>query len=94
MFRAIILVICPKSSYNNSPEPLKQPKRLLFYIFMGFRYNYGEHSCFVIVKALGFLNPTLPETNMETQEEGPYQDCSPSKRGLEGFHVTLGKCKP
>ena len=30
------------------------------------------------------LNPTLPETNMETQK-GPYKDYSPSKRGLYGF---------
>ena len=34
---------------------------------------------------------TLPETNLETQK-GPYKDYSPSKRGLYGFHVSLGEC--
>ena len=30
------------------------------------------------------LGCTLPETNMETQK-GPYEDSSPSKKGLYGF---------
>ena len=38
-----------------------------------------------------YVSPTLPETNMETQE-GPYKDYSPLKGGYMGFHVSLGEC--
>ena len=39
------------------------------------------------------MDSTLPETNMETQkgtQKGPYQDYSPSKRGLYGFPKIRG----
>ena len=46
------------------------------------RFNTGiARLSFICLSAVGF---TLPETNMETQE-GPYEDYSPSKRGLYGF---------
>ena len=35
-------------------------------------------------KGIQVLNPTLPETNMETQKR-PYSDYSPFKQGLCGF---------
>ena len=33
----------------------------------------------------------LPETTMETQQ-GPYKECSPSKRGLHEFPCYFGEC--
>ena len=38
----------------------------------------------MLEKRPNIWNPTLLETNMETQK-GPYKDYSPSKRGLYGF---------
>ena len=43
------------------------------------KFHFGIRS-----GARGSTEGTLPETNMETQK-GPYEDYSPSKRGLYGF---------
>ena len=56
-------------------------------------HSYNGARLGLLTKGKQTLNPTLPDTNMETQKDA-YKDYSPFKRSYSGFRVSLGECIP
>ena len=76
----------PNEEFQICSRNKKEPGRYVPFIFLLYSWGslFGDPSRTLLAFSLSSLNPTLPETNMETQKE-PYKDYSPSKRGLYGF---------